>query len=301
MQHHILSAFFPGLNKQQVMVTVPYNSERPMLLGGSFQERHDAAAAAARRRQYFTKFTLRKAIFYCCVAVYWVVFSIVCFAEIFLPDSLICDPASISATELAKVSIKYANPSYVYDPCAQKSLPYLLFLSRLQCNFGRRLLASALLGGIVGWERREADRPAGIRTMALVSLGVCLFCINSMYSFWDGPMGWDSSRVAATIPSGVGFLGAGLIFKDAHKDDGTGASTCTRSLSFFLLTMKLFLVLIFLATHVVHGLTTAASLWIVRCYCCLYDTDHGLDHLLTLLSSQYYPCAVGRDWHGVCW
>jgi hypothetical protein len=211
-----------------------------MLLGGSFQERHDAAAAAARRRQYFTKFTLRKAIFYCCVAVYWVVFSIVCFAEIFLPDSLICDTASISATELAKVSIKYANPSYVYDPCAQKSLPYLLFLSRLQCNFGRRLLASALLGGIVGWERREADRPAGIRTMALVSLGVCLFCINSMYSFWDGPMGWDSSRVAATIPSGVGFLGAGLIFKDAHKDDGSGASTWTRSLDIFLLTHVLF-------------------------------------------------------------
>ena len=86
-----------------------------------------------------------------------------------------------------------------------------------------------------------ADRPAGIRTMALVSLGSCLFTINSTFGFIDGPMSWDSSRVAAAIPSGVGFLGAGLIFKEADKDNITGDTT-----------------------HVVHGLTTAASLWIVR-------------------------------------
>jgi hypothetical protein len=77
--------------------------------------------------------------------------------------------------------------------------------------------------------------------MALVSLGSCLFTINSTFGFIDGPMSWDSSRVAAAIPSGVGFLGAGLIFKEADKDNITGDTT-----------------------HVVHGLTTAASLWIVR-------------------------------------
>jgi MgtC family len=227
MQYHILSPFFPELNKK-VMVTMPYNSERPMM---STARRDDDAAA---RRKYFTKFTPTKAIFYCCVAVYWALFSLICIAELFLPNSLICDTASIPATELAKAQIKYLNPSFVYDPCEQMMLPYLLFLSRLQCNLGRRLLASCLLGGIVGWERREADRPAGIRTMALVSLGVCLFTINSMYTFMNGPMGWDSSRVAATIPSGVGFLGAGLIFKDAHKDDSSGASTCHWPISLFV-------------------------------------------------------------------
>ena len=95
-------------------------------------------------------------------------------------------------------------------------------------------------GGIVGYERREADRPAGIRTMSLVSLGACLFSINSAFAFLDGPMSWDSSRIAAAIPSGVGFLGAGLIFKEAEKNKKSGDTT-----------------------HVVHGLTTAASLWIV--------------------------------------
>lgn len=51
-------------------------------------------------------------------------------------------------------------------------------------------------------------------------------------------MGWDASRVAAAIPSGVGFLGAGLIFKKEEK--GVGGDN----------------------NHVVHGLTTAASLWL---------------------------------------
>jgi uncharacterized membrane protein YhiD involved in acid resistance len=52
-------------------------------------------------------------------------------------------------------------------------------------------------------------------------------------------MAWDASRVSAAIPSGVGFLGAGLIFKENEKDNKTGDTT-----------------------HVVHGLTTAASLWL---------------------------------------
>ena len=74
--------------------------------------------------------------------------------------------------------------------------------------------------------------------MSLVSLGSCLFTINSSFAFLNGPMGWDASRVAAAIPSGVGFLGAGLIFKKEEKND-TGDSN-----------------------HVVHGLTTAASVWL---------------------------------------
>jgi MgtC family len=206
---------------------VPYNSERPAIIR--------SRDVAPRQKKFFTKFTMRKAIFYCLVTVYWIIFAILCFAELFLPDSVICSEASIPSNELAKAKINYKNPSFTYNPCEQMHLPYLLYLSRLQCNFGRRLLASGFLGGIVGWERREADRPAGIRTMALVSLGVCLFSIDSMYSFWDGPMGWDSSRVAAAIPSGVGFLGAGVIFKDAHKNDDSGASTflCNNSPSLY--------------------------------------------------------------------
>jgi putative Mg2+ transporter-C (MgtC) family protein len=48
--------------------------------------------------------------------------------------------------------------------------------------------------------------------MSLVSLGACLFSICSAFAFIEGPMNWDGSRVAAAIPSGVGFLGAGEYF-----------------------------------------------------------------------------------------
>eukprot|EP00804_Cyclotella_cryptica_P028977 CCRYP_012392-RA/>CCRYP_012392-RA protein AED:0.30 eAED:0.09 QI:0/0/0/1/0.66/0.5/4/0/138 len=70
--------------------------------------------------------------------------------------------------------------------------------------------------------------------MALVALGSCFFTISSQLAFRDSPMTWDSSRVAAAIPSGVGFLGAGLIWKGSLSDD----------------------------IHQVHGITTAASLWL---------------------------------------
>lgn len=47
---------------------------------------------------------------------------------------------------------------------------------------------AVFLGSLIGYERRSSDRPAGIRTMALVSLGSALFTINSTFAFLDGPM-----------------------------------------------------------------------------------------------------------------
>lgn len=202
---------------------------------------YQAGSFSSLRPGFFTKFTYSKALFYAILVVYVGLFFVVCGLEAMLPPSLICNPDDYPQWTASHANIQYVNPSYRYDVCQHVRLPFLLYLTKQECSFGRRLLAAVLLGGIVGWERREADRPAGIRTMSLVSLGACLFSINSAFAFLDGPMGWDSSRVSAAIPSGVGFLGAGLIFKQAEKDNSSGDTT-----------------------HVVHGLTTAASLWIVR-------------------------------------
>jgi len=98
---------------------------------------------------------------------------------------------------------------------------------------------AVFLGSLIGFERRSNDRPAGIRTMALVSLGSALFTINSTFAFINGPMSWDSSRVSAAIPSGVGFLGGGLIVKSSEKDPNTGERH-----------------------HLVQGITTAAATWL---------------------------------------
>lgn len=187
---------------------------------------------------YFTKFTPQKFTFYVVVILYLVVASSLCFLEPLLSDDFLCGGSGSHSSTTAHTT--YPNPDYIApSPCRYNHRFFLL--TRHECSCGRRLLLSVALGGLVGWERREADRPAGIRTMSLVSLGACVFTLTSMYSFRSGPMEWDASRVAAAIPSGVGFLGAGLIFKQAEKDNATGDTT-----------------------HVVHGLTTAASLWIVR-------------------------------------
>jgi hypothetical protein len=110
----------------------------------------------------------------------------------------------------------YGNVDYTLNKCYWMREYYLLGLCRSESMLVRRMLASSFLGAIIGWERRAADRPAGIRTMSLVSMGACLFTITSIYGFMGGPQSWDASRVTAAIPSGVGFLGAGLMWKSTH-------------------------------------------------------------------------------------
>ena len=103
---------------------------------------------------------------------------------------------------------KYENPDFNPNPCLSEHPPHLLFLSRNECDWGRRMLLSVALGAVVGFERKSADRPAGIRTMSLVSLGSCFFTICSMVAFrYTTTMTWDAARVTAAVPSGVGFLG----------------------------------------------------------------------------------------------
>jgi putative Mg2+ transporter-C (MgtC) family protein len=84
-----------------------------------------------------------------------------------------------------------------------------------------RVLLAAALGGFIGLERELRGNPAGIRTMALVTLGASLFTDISQM------MGGDD-RVAAGIVTGIGFIGGGVVFVE-----GTG----------------------------VKGITTAATIW----------------------------------------
>ncbi|MCW2920935.1 MAG: MgtC family rane protein [Thermoleophilia bacterium] len=103
-----------------------------------------------------------------------------------------------------------------------------------------RLALAGLLGAVIGVEREWRDRTAGLRTHMLVCLGSAVFTIVSAYGFneWYGHVAAsqrstivsDPTRIAAQIVTGIGFLGAGAIFR---SDDG------------------------------VRGLTTAASLWMM--------------------------------------
>lgn len=87
-----------------------------------------------------------------------------------------------------------------------------------------QMLLAAILSMIVGLNRERREKYAGLRTHTLVGLGACLFTILSVHAFGAN----DTSRVASNIVTGIGFLGAGVIYKGK---DG------------------------------VHDLTTAASIW----------------------------------------
>lgn len=74
-----------------------------------------------------------------------------------------------------------------------------------------RLLLAALLGGILGLEREWRNKDAGLRTNILIAIGSALFTLMSI-ELTDGRTG-DTSRVAAQIVTGIGFLGAGAIMR----------------------------------------------------------------------------------------
>ena len=90
-----------------------------------------------------------------------------------------------------------------------------------------RVGLACVLGWLIGNERKNRNKSAGTRTHAIVALGAALAMVVSKYGFQDIP-DYDAARVAAQVVSGVGFLGAGIIF---------------------------------VRNNLVNGLTTAAGLW----------------------------------------
>ena len=102
----------------------------------------------------------------------------------------------------------------------------------MQLEYILRVLLAGICGMIVGLERKNRSKEAGIRTHFVVACGAALIMVISKYAFFDvvqsGAYGnvdvrLDPSRVASTIASGIGFLGAGMIF--VHKNTVTGLTT----------------------------------------------------------------------------
>ena len=79
------------------------------------------------------------------------------------------------------------------------------------------ILLSALLGFLIGLERKMRMKEAGIRTHTIVCIGSALLMVVSIFGFSGDA---DTSRVAAQIVSGVGFLGAGIIVYRQHEVKG---------------------------------------------------------------------------------
>lgn len=97
----------------------------------------------------------------------------------------------------------------------------------IQVEYLVRIFVAACLGLLIGSERKNRNKSAGIRTHVIVALGAALIMVVSKYGFMDVEKA-DAARVAAQVVSGIGFLGAGVIF---------------------------------VRNNLVNGLTTAAGIW----------------------------------------
>lgn len=95
-----------------------------------------------------------------------------------------------------------------------------------------RILLGGICGMLIGVERSNRSKEAGTRTHFMVACGAALIMVVSKYAFFDVitqglysgvEVRLDPSRVASTIASGIGFLGAGMIF--IHKNNITGLTT----------------------------------------------------------------------------
>jgi putative Mg2+ transporter-C (MgtC) family protein len=81
------------------------------------------------------------------------------------------------------------------------------------------LALAAGLGTLIGLERELSGKDPGLRTFALIALGSCAFSLISRQPFIETGIG-DPTRVAAQIVSGIGFLGAGAIFRGSRRVSG---------------------------------------------------------------------------------
>jgi len=98
-----------------------------------------------------------------------------------------------------------------------------------QVEMGLRLLFALILGAVIGSERHFRDKPAGARTHALVCLASALFMIVSIYGFsgfdYLPSVRRDPARLAAQVITGMGFLGAGVIWKEGINIKGLTTAT----------------------------------------------------------------------------
>lgn len=103
------------------------------------------------------------------------------------------------------------------------------FLNVSQLYYMLRIIVASLCGIFIGLERKNRSKEAGVRTHCVVACASALMMIISKYGFADtiigeaGVRGADGARIAAQVVSGIGFLGAGMIF--VHKSTVTGLTT----------------------------------------------------------------------------
>ncbi len=90
----------------------------------------------------------------------------------------------------------------------------------IEINVTFRLLLAYLLGGIIGWDREKEGQPAGLRTHMLVAAGSAAFTLVFIFGFNGVGSSLDAARSTSQIITGIGFLGAGVIWRNRNRVRG---------------------------------------------------------------------------------
>ncbi|MCM8769562.1 MAG: MgtC/SapB family protein [Candidatus Omnitrophica bacterium] len=99
-------------------------------------------------------------------------------------------------------------------------------------EWGIRLVLAVIMSGVIGWERERHGREAGLRTTILVGMGTAMIMIvslriNELFAGQTDPrISLDPARIAYGVVTGIGFLGAGAIVKDAQRVRGLTTAAC---------------------------------------------------------------------------
>ncbi len=111
----------------------------------------------------------------------------------------------------------------------------MTLMEQLNATHLDRLLLATVLGAIIGWEREQHGRPAGLRTHMLVCIGSAIMMLVSEFMFekyrllaekGEGFVRVDPGRIAAQIITGIGFIGAGVIMKWGLRVQGLTTAAC---------------------------------------------------------------------------
>ena len=138
-------------------------------------------------------------------------------------------------------------------------------VSPLEAEMAVRSIVAAIFGLLIGMERRGGHTGAGMRTFSLICMGSALFTVLSAQGF--GP-GTDPSRLAAQIVTGIGFIGAGVIWRQREE--------------------------------AIHGITTAAAIWVsaavgIAVGLGYYVLSSSLTVVVMLLLSRGHPLKGAKE------
>lgn len=125
-----------------------------------------------------------------------------------------------------------------------------------------QVIVALILGSFIGWEREHHGTEAGIRTFGAIAVGACVFGLISLHGMDGSMQNVDPSRIASNVVVGVGFLGAGVIFRRASDSLVAGLTTAATLWS----TAAIGLAVAF-RMYVIAGLTTIIIfllLWMPR-------------------------------------